>query len=186
MRYLVVVFFMLLIVTGPLRAEVSYKPADVQTLDWEQLIPENFSLDDVLDNLEIPDLLDDQDPKAQLYMDQMEAALNSAPVVPDMDKKLVKIPGFIVPVQSNGSLVSEFFLVPYFGACIHVPPPPSNQIIYVYYEAGHMLETMYDPVWIIGLLETETVNNDVAVSGYSLTAYAIEPYDEEEESDSVN
>ena len=140
MRYIVALFF-LVVVTIPLRAEVVYNPSDVQTLDWEHLIPENFSLDEVLDSLEVPDLLDDQDPKAQFYMDQMEAALSSAPVVSEMDNKLVKIPGFIVPVQSNGSLVSEFFLVPYFGACIHVPPPPSNQIIYVYYEAGYMLET---------------------------------------------
>lgn len=181
MRYLAVVIFSLLFITAPLRAEVSYNKADVQELDWEELMPANYSLDDVFDKIEIPDLLDDQDPKAQFYMDQMEAALSSAPVVPEMNQKLVKIPGFIVPVQTNGPLVSEFFLVPYFGACIHVPPPPSNQIVYVYYEPGYMLESMYDPVWITGLLETETVNNEIAVSGYSLTGYVIEPYVEEEE-----
>jgi len=104
-------------------------------------------------------------------------AMQSAPTVPDFNGQMIKIPGYVVPVESEGTNVTEFFLVPYFGACIHVPPPPSNQIIYVHFEPGTHVENLYDAVWISGRLEAETVVNDLATSGYRMEAFQIEPYD---------
>ena len=70
-------------------------------------------------------------------------------VVPEMDGKSGRIPGFVVPLKTTEDMrILEFFLVPYYGACIHVPPPPPNQIIHVKYKKGFRLEALYDPVWI--------------------------------------
>jgi len=152
----------------------------VETLDWEVLMPPGYTLDGVLDDESLTGIgsLDDGDPQADLMMDKLQEALNSAPVVPEMDGKMVRLPGFVVPVEGEDQTIYRFFLVPYFGACIHVPPPPSNQIVYVHYEPGVKLDSLYDAVWITGKLHTETFSNEMASSGYSMEAYRIEAYDE--------
>ena len=69
--------------------------------------------------------------------------------------------------------------MPYFGACIHVPPPPSNQIIYVRFEPGTKVENLYDAIWVTGKLAIEvTTAHELASSGYSLEAFVIEPYED--------
>lgn len=114
-------------------------------------------------------------PEEQAY----QAALNSTNVNDSMDKKEVRIPGFIVPVEyDDKQVVTEFFLVPYFGACIHVPPPPPNQIIYVKYPEGLTLDALYDPFWIEGQLSTEIIENTIALSAYTISADGVKPYTE--------
>lgn len=162
----------------PADKPLTFNGEPVQVLDWEELMPADFSLDSLLGNPDEISTLDDLDPAASQYMDQMMAALASAPVVPEMDGKMVKVPGFVVPVQGDGLNVTEFFLVPYFGACIHVPPPPSNQIIYVRFEPGTKVENLYDAIWVTGKLETEVTTHELASSGYSLEAFVIEPYED--------
>ncbi|MBE9396675.1 DUF3299 domain-containing protein [Pontibacterium sp. N1Y112] len=156
----------------------SFNGEPVEELEWEALMPAGFSLESLLGNPDDLGSLDDLDPQATQYMDQMMAALASAPVVPEMAGKMIKIPGFVVPVQGDGMNVTEFFLVPYFGACIHVPPPPSNQIIYVRFEPGTKVDNLYDAIWVTGKLSTETITHELASSGYSLEAFVIEPYEE--------
>ncbi|WP_370277368.1 DUF3299 domain-containing protein [Pontibacterium sp.] len=162
----------------PAEKPLTFNGEPVQVLNWEELMPADFSLDALLGNPDEISMLDDLDPAATQYMDQMMAALASAPVVPEMDGKMVKVPGFVVPVQGDGLNVTEFFLVPYFGACIHVPPPPSNQIIYVRFEPGTKVENLYDAIWVTGKLETEVTTHELASSGYSLEAFVIEPYED--------
>ena len=72
--------------------------------------------------------------------------------------------------------VTEFFLVPFFGACIHVPPPPPNQIIHVTYEQGLHLDNMYDAYYILGELSSQVVRHELADSAYSLKAEHVEMY----------
>ncbi|MDO6783717.1 DUF3299 domain-containing protein [Neptunomonas phycophila] len=151
----------------------------VETLDWEVLMPPGYTLDGLLDDESFAGIgtLEDGDPQADLMMSKLQEALNSAPVVPEMDGKMVRLPGFVVPLEGEDQTIYTFFLVPYFGACIHVPPPPSNQIVYVHYEPGVKLESLYDAVWITGKLRTENFSNEMASSGYSMEAFRIEPYD---------
>ncbi|MFO7704579.1 MAG: DUF3299 domain-containing protein [Halopseudomonas sp.] len=105
---------------------------------------------------------------------QMEPA---APVVAELNGREVKLPGYIVPLGINEQgVVNEFLLVPYFGACIHVPPPPSNQIVYVQSEAGIKLEALYQPFWITGAMQVEAVESDLANAGYKIANASIEPY----------
>ncbi len=101
-------------------------------------------------------------------------------VVPEMNNTPARIPGFVVPLKTvgNDQRIVEFFLVPYYGACIHVPPPPPNQIIHVKYKKGLKLDVLYDPFWVQGVLKTEKTDNDIASASYTIIADDIEPYTE--------
>jgi hypothetical protein len=93
-----------------------------------------------------------------------------------MDGTAVRIPGYVVPLDRSERGISEFLLVPYFGACIHSPPPPSNQIIRVRlpkFERG--LHTM-DQIWVNGTLQATRSDSTMGMSSYSMAAQSIEPY----------
>jgi uncharacterized protein len=90
----------------------------------------------------------------------------------------VRIPGFMVPLEDWEEQVTEFILVPYFGACIHVPPPPPNQLVYVEMEGRRKAKiNMYDPVWAIGTLKIEMLESVYGAVGFQLTGMQIRPYD---------
>ncbi|UUX49776.1 DUF3299 domain-containing protein [Nisaea acidiphila] len=88
----------------------------------------------------------------------------------------VRIAGYIIPLDYNGVGVNELILVPYVGACIHVPPPPPNQLILVRTEEPYDPRDMFDPVYVEGTLGILNETNDLAAVGYSLQADSIEPY----------
>lgn len=105
---------------------------------------------------------------------QSEAA---APVVPEMHGRRIKLPGYIVPLGITDAMeVDEFLLVPYFGACIHVPPPPSNQIVHVRSTSGIKLADLYQPFWITGVVQVEHVESEMANAGYRIEGAGVEPY----------
>ncbi len=109
--------------------------------------------------------------------DRYQQALVSTRVIDEMDGKPVRIPGFIVPLEfDDQQMVTEFFLVPFFGACIHVPPPPPNQIIFVSYPQGFQLSALTDPFWISGVLETSMTENAMATAAYAMQMQQFEPY----------
>ncbi|MEQ1800991.1 MAG: DUF3299 domain-containing protein [Gammaproteobacteria bacterium] len=94
-----------------------------------------------------------------------------------LNGKYVKLPGYVVPLESDeGGLLREFLLVPYYGACIHVPPPPSNQIVYVKLRKPYLLESMADPVWITGTITTQLWTNDAADADYVMTGESVERF----------
>lgn len=80
----------------------------------------------------------------------------------------IDLEGFVVPLDIEGGLVSRFLLVPYFGACIHLPPPPPNQIVDVTPERALRLRSLQEPVRINGVLSEETSETDVAASAYAV------------------
>lgn len=113
---------------------------------------------------------------------RFDAAMSSIKVVPDMDQRRIRLAGFVVPLDyDEQEHVTRFFLVPYFGACIHTPPPPPNQIVYVSYSKGLELPTLWDPFFIEGTLRTTLIENDMASAAYSLEADNILPYTSEDE-----
>ena len=100
----------------------------------------------------------------------------NAPINPAMNGKSIKIPGFVVSLDGEGEALKEFLLVPYFGGCIHVPPPPANQIIHVKsVKAIKGVRTM-DPVWISGVLNVKPSSTEMGDAGYSLVAQSVEMY----------
>lgn len=160
------------------------------TIEWEALIPESdleaiLNPPDYITQIADGSLADQIENSIQSAMqpkelsdEVYEQALISTNIIEAMNGKNVRIPGFIVPVEFIGEKqVSTFFLVPYFGACLHMPPPPPNQIIYVETEKGITLESLYEPVWISGKLSTDLFEDEVATSAYTMKLVTLEPYD---------
>ena len=114
---------------------------------------------------------------AQSEEDAYQQALVSTDVNENLDGALIRIPGFVVPLEfDEEQTISQFFLVPYFGACLHMPPPPPNQIILVNAPKGIQMSALYDPFWIEGQLSTNFQENDMATSAYAMQLQRIEPY----------
>lgn len=102
----------------------------------------------------------------------------AAPVVKALHGQRVKLPGYIVPLDvTEEGRVTEFLLVPFFGACIHVPPPPSNQIVHVTSELGVLMDALYQPFWIEGPLRVEQSSSELAEAGYQMQAEKIYVYE---------
>jgi len=97
-----------------------------------------------------------------------------APVVTALDGKRVRIGGYVVSLDFDATRVKEFLLVPFVGACIHVPPPPANQIVYVKAAEGFEVSGMFEPVWVTGTLKVTTAFTGLAEAGYSLEADKVE------------
>ena len=94
-----------------------------------------------------------------------------------LNGKLVKIPGFIVPLEDYEEEGAEFLLVPYFGACVHTPPPPPNQMVYVRMQGGKKLKFgWWDPVWMEGTLQIESYDSPYGAVGYQLVGTKTSPY----------
>lgn len=146
-------------------------------LEWDALIPEDFQPDKLLSEYPIDDLSDD-DPRAAELMAKLKELWDKAPVRQDLDGAEVRLPGFVVPVEADERETTGFLLVPYYGACVHVPPPPANQTVYVLTEAGKGTRPeLFDVIWVTGTLSVKRIENDVAEAGYTLYASRIDPYE---------
>ncbi|MEM1436526.1 MAG: DUF3299 domain-containing protein [Pseudomonadota bacterium] len=130
--------------------------AEPRELGWDDLVPRSA---------------------AQLEEDGTLTPYPSSGTVPELNGVEVKLPGFVVPLDMTSETVSSFLLVPYFGACIHQPPPPPNQTVYVTLEDAIAMETMYYPVWVTGTLATERNSSDLAEAGYTMTGLAVERFE---------
>ena len=97
-----------------------------------------------------------------------------------LDGKLVRVPGFVVPLDDAMEEGAEFLLVPYYGACVHTPPPPPNQIVQVKMVNQKKVKmSFWDPVWVHGKLQIATVKSPYGDVGFQLTGTVIEPYKDE-------
>ena len=164
---------------------------DAKMLEWGDLAPEGYfeslekqqksMLDGFLDNLGFGDELDDDSEAAQNAYEEMQIKLRAAPIVPELNGEYVKIPGFIVPLEFDfeKGTFDEFLLAPYFGACIHVPPPPSNQIVYVKSTNPLKQKWLDDAVWVTGTMTTDSVDSEYGFAGYSMNNVQLEVYDGE-------
>ncbi|WP_312124383.1 DUF3299 domain-containing protein [Pseudomonas sp.] len=140
-----------------------------RALSWGELIPEGAP---------------PPPPPAPLHQGSLDesgpAALQqspNAPVVKALEGQEVKLPGYIVPIMvTEEGEVTEFLLVPYYGACIHVPPPPSNQIVYVKGAKGVELAQLHLPYWVEGLLHVDSASTDMAEVGYQMQASQVTHY----------
>ena len=92
------------------------------------------------------------------------------------DGKLVRLPGYVVPLDYDGTGVSSFLLVPFVGACVHVPPPPPNQLVFVTTETPFQARGLFDPVTVTGIFGVAAAQTQLAEVGYSMVAEEITPY----------
>ena len=160
-----------------------------EEIDWVALMPEDDLsallnrpefLNDIADG-SAADSIDDfaskqlEDEQAQRY----QQALVSTRVIDEFDGKAIRIPGFIVPLEQNEEQkATAFFVVPYFGACLHMPPPPPNQILYVEYKEGIAVENLYDPYWFEGTVKIDNHESALGTSAYSLVLDSFMLYEE--------
>jgi hypothetical protein len=146
-------------------------------LEWDSLIPEDYRPDTLLAEYQIDDMADD-DPRAIELMDKLRDLWDQAPVRQELDGEQIKLPGFIVPVEADENETTGFLLVPYYGACVHVPPPPANQTVYVLTEAGKgTAPDLFDVVWVTGTMSVNRIDNDIAEAGYTIYASDVAPYE---------
>ena len=153
--------------------------AEPAELDWLELMPE----EDRRALEAMPEISHDgaeQDsafyaPGGLKQQDQgLPAVMYSAKTVAALDGKQVRLGGYPVPLESDTEGRSTlFFLVPYPGACIHVPPPPPNQLVLVRYPRGIELVDIYAPLWVSGRLKVEPVSNELADAAYALDAGSV-------------
>ena len=107
-------------------------------------------------------------------------------MVKELNGQRIRIPGYLLPLEVSGTKVTEFLLVPYIGACIHVPPPPPNQIIHVnvVQEKGYKSKELYEPVWVTGVISAKSMVKELYLVdgsagidiGYTMQAKNIKPY----------
>lgn len=164
-------------------------PSAYTTIEWTDLMPADDlealmnppeELQDIEDGSEADQISSQiQAAIAQASDSRYQQALSSTRIRPEFNNKAIRIPGFIVPLSfGENNSITEFFVVPFFGACIHVPPPPPNQIIFGKYPPGFKLDALYDPFWIEGTLSTELIENDMATAAYSIKIDQITDYTE--------
>jgi hypothetical protein len=117
-----------------------------------------------------------QTPEAGWMSSRSQQPDSSAPpaVVPELDGQRVRIGGYVVALDFDATSIREFLLVPFVGACIHVPPPPPNQIIYVKAAEGFEISGQFDPVYVTGTLKTARQFTGLAATGYSMEAEKVE------------
>ncbi|GGB51309.1 hypothetical protein GCM10011502_25530 [Oceanisphaera marina] len=158
LHYIAMALAALMLVASPARAD------EYTLLEWDDLIP----LAEQLNPPPFPGV-DHED----------EFAIPAQPigkVVPSLNGKKVRLPGFVVPLEGDSQQITAFLLVPYFGACIHVPPPPTNQIVYVEYPAGAKVDDLWDAVWVTGTLHTSGASHEMGDAAYSLQGTSVSPY----------
>jgi uncharacterized protein len=165
--------FVALLVAGvaPLGAA---QPGAFREITWEDLVPKDWDPMKQFREMNFG-VLNDADPRAQQMLKKMREVWDNAPTNNAMDEQRVRMPGYVVPLDETKAGLKEFLLVPYFGACIHSPPPPSNQIVHVTSGKPLRLKSM-DVVWASGTLRTLRTDSFMGASSYRMEAAAIEPY----------
>ena len=146
-------------------------------LQWDNLMPADWDPMAAFRGLNIAEL-QDNDPKAQEALEKMRKAWNDAPVNTAYTGKKVRIPGFAIPIEQSEKGVDELLLVPYFGACIHTPPPPANQIIHVKLSEPQPAVGAMQAYWVWGELTASKFSSELGDAAYLLSATGIQPYED--------
>ena len=145
------------------------KPREPRMVDWEELLPEKERRGAAVPASPAHDYLGEDGPAMRQY--------GSFATVSRFNGMYVKVPGFVVPLTMSAlGHVGEFLLVPYFGACIHVPPPPPNQIVYVKLDRPVKVKTIFEPYWVSGVLTTAKKDTRMASAAYSIAGDRLELY----------
>ena len=139
---------------------------DYIDLEWADLLPEGQSaiplaFQGLIEHGKLP--LSSQQPE-------------SSGVRTDWNGQIVRLPGFIVPIEYSGTGVTAFILVPFVGACVHVPPPPANQLVFVTTQDPYEDPGLYKAVNVVGMFGSASMSTQLAEIGYALSADHIEPF----------
>lgn len=161
---------------GEAKKAAGFDPA-FSELQWDNLMPPDWDPMAAFRDMNIAEL-QDNDPKAQEALETMRKAWNEAPINSEYTGKKVRIPGFAIPIEQSEKGVDELLLVPYFGACIHTPPPPANQIIHVKLSEPQPAVGAMQAYWVWGELTASKFSSELGDAAYLLTATGIQPYED--------
>lgn len=159
----------------PGAAAIKRPPAGTRDLKWEEMMPSTWNPRQTIDRLNLQGM-SDNDPRANEMLAKLRAEWDRAPVVKALAGQRVRLPGYIVSLEADARGIREFLLVPYFGACIHSPPPPSNQIVHVFAERAVPDGMQMYPVWVSGVLEIEQIDTAMGSAGYQIRKAVVEEY----------
>ncbi len=137
-------------------------------VSWDDLIPPGVPYAEIIGEGDLDEINDTWSP----IFDENATKLNE-----ELNGALIRMPGFIIPLEVSGEGVSEFVLVPYIGACIHVPPPPPNQLVFVTAATPWPGDDLWEAVWVTGRMKTELQWTGIADTGYTLLAEEMEIYE---------
>ena len=150
----------------------------IREIGWEELLHEG-----------------EEERLAQLYQQQMAMLYAGCPIaegsaadqmiqigsfntVAEMNEVKVRIPGYTVPFEFGANAeIREFLLVPYYGACLHAPPPPPNQTVFAITEEPIKLRNLAQAVWIEGTMLTQTQESELADAAYTIRVDSVEVYE---------
>jgi hypothetical protein len=142
-------------------------------LAWDDLIPAGWHPSKPFEGADVDDISDD-DPRADTLFSELREQWAKAPVVKALDGRSVRLSGLVIPLTADATELREFLLVPYFGACIHVPPPPANQTVHVVTRAGRPYHgELFDTVWVKGTMHVARFRNDRGDAGYRIDAVSV-------------
>ena len=134
-------------------------------LGWQDLMPQDYI------------------PEPQLYLfttgfdeETVQNALDTTPIVEELDGQSISLPGFAVPLEGDENMITEFLLVPYFGACIHTPPPPANQIVHIKPRYGLLQDESWGAITVTGTLSASGSSSVYGAAGYSLEDAVVTAY----------
>lgn len=136
-------------------------------ITWDDLIPPGVPYSEIIAEGE----MDERNDIWRPIFDTNAMKLN-----PTLDGAYIKMPGFIIPIELLSSGVNSFVLVPYIGACLHTPPPPPNQLVFVTTDTPWPNDDLWEAVWVTGQMQHEVQSTEVAETGYALKADAMEVY----------
>ncbi len=156
---------------------------EAEEIEWDDLIPDEYSPNAIiLKYKEEIDSLRDDSSQAEIIYQKIIDEMAVAPLNKKLANKQIKLPGFIAPLTQNNGKISEFLLVPYFGACIHVPAPPANQTILVKTAPGQeiSIDDADQPIQISGKLTLDKTTTEIGEAGYQINSAIVEAYTEED------
>lgn len=142
--------------------------ATPRMIGWDDLIPPGVPYSEIIGEGEIDMVNDTWLPE----FDENATKLNE-----ELDGAYIKMPGYVLPIEMSVAGVTSFIMVPYVGACIHTPPPPANQLVFVDSERPWPNDQLWDPVWVTGRMRHELQSTSIAAIGYALTADEIEVFE---------
>ena len=142
--------------------------ATPREITWEDLIPPGVPYAEIIGSGEIDALKDTWLPE----FDENATKLNK-----ELHGAYVKMPGYVLPIDMSTAGVTSFIMVPYVGACIHTPPPPANQLVFVDSKKPWPSDKLWDPIWVTGRMRHELQSTTLADIGYALDADLIEVYE---------
>ncbi len=137
-------------------------------ITWDDLIPPGVPYSEIVGE---GDLDEANDTWAPIF-DENGTKMNRA-----LEGQIVRLPGYIIPLESGRDGVTEFLLVPHVGACIHVPPPPPNQLVFVNSDTPWPNKRLWDAIWVTGILSIKLQSTNLGDIGYEIAAHDIELYE---------